>query len=219
MKEFEKVALLTILQNVVRFFYGVHELLVFLPREAVEREVFFLLEDSFAAEWSRAHPSVILTSIYNAFEYRFEDIIRNIDVLQQKLPDISKIEKFSPGISILELAIIDRDNPLAWTILAHEFWLTLDDAGGISERIVESNISEASTDEKFRAICVSWTAEAFADLVAARVFGPTAMLPIFSMELGLSPILKGPSSASATHPPTPFRATMIASTWQIGALG
>jgi len=82
--DLQRFALTGVLQNVVRFFYGIHELLVFLPREAVEREVFFALGSRFGKDWEQTDPSIILTSMYNAFEYRFEDVIRNVDVLQQK---------------------------------------------------------------------------------------------------------------------------------------
>lgn len=207
--DLQKFAFTGVLQNVVRFFYGIHELLVFLPRESVEREVFFALGSQFGKGWERSEPSIILTSMYNAFEYRFEDVIRNIDVLQQKLPDISKVKRFSPESCILELAIVDGDNPLTWPVLAHEFGHSLDDAEKISESIVDSRIPEARKEKDYRDICVSWTSEVFADLVAARVFGPSAILPLISMELGLSPILKGPSSASITHPPTPFRSRIV----------
>ena len=35
------------------------------------------------------------------------------------------------------------------------------------------------------------------------------MLPVFSMELGLSPMLRRPSDVSSSHPSTPFRSRMV----------
>jgi len=208
-EDFQRVAILTVLQNIVRSFYRIHELLVFLPREAVEREVLFVLEDCFGDEWRSRKASVILTSLYNAFEYRFIDVIKKVDVLEEKLPDISKIQSFNPESSILELAIVDRDNPLSWPILAHEFGHSLNRAYGVSTRIHGEQVKDLALPANFGPIVISWISEIFADLVAGRVMGPIAMLPLFSMEIGLSPILKGPSGATVTHPATAFRARML----------
>jgi hypothetical protein len=207
-QEVEILALFGLLQNLIKSLYGIHERLVFLPRETVELEVFSTLEDLFSEEWKSAESSVILTSIYNAYEYCYLDVARNVEAVQEKLPDLSKLQLLVPATtSILELPIIDRDNPLSWPFLAHEFGHSLDRKYGITPRLVKY-LTELKLTSQQTIVVSNWISEIFADLVAGRVLGPAAMLPLFSMEIILSPIIEA-STLSSTHPPTPFRLSLL----------
>jgi len=203
--EHEKTALLTILSAQIKLLYGIHERLVFLPREPVERETFSTLQDLFKSEWSE-DPSVILTTIQNAYEYRFIDVLRDIEIFEEKLAELSALLPFDPQTSILELPFIDRQNPLSWPFLAHEFGHSIDRRKSITKAIVDRAGEELGLTGI--PVIASWAMEVFADFVAARVLGPASILPLFSLELGLSPIIE-PSKLNSTHPPTPFRLSLL----------
>jgi hypothetical protein len=197
LQDYEAIGLNTIQQNLIKALYGIHERLVFLPRERVKREVFSCLTELFESEWKSADGSVILTTLYNACEYRLLDVLGKNEVLEEKLPDIRKLQPFSPETSILELPIIDRDNPLSWPLLAHEFGHTLDRRHGVTKEILKRVTESVPVPPEMSEVITNWIAEIFADLVAGRVLGPVAMLPLFSLEVSLSTVIEGPSPLRA----------------------
>ena len=180
----------------------IHELLVLLPRESAEPQVFFMLADCFRKR-GRLPASVILTNLLSSYEYRVEDILR-AEMSQQELPDLkAALRGFKPGGSVLGLAFADRDNPLAWAILAHEYGHSIDDTRKIAHGIVRRvRFSRQITDDNRRKL-VRWVAELFCDFVAARVLGPASLIPILFVEMARSTLAR--SSESPTHPPTPVR--------------
>lgn len=205
LEEYETIALITIHQNLVRALYGIHERLVFLPRERVQQEVFFCLKDLFGEEWRNGEGSVILTTIYNAHEYRLVDVLKDNEVLEEKLPTIDKLQPFSPDTSVLELPIINRADPLIWPLLAHEFGHTLDRRYSITKHVLHKINEDLKVSSEVSEVFGNWFAEVLADFVAGTVLGPVALLPLFSLEVSLSTILDGPSPLTGTHPPTTFR--------------
>jgi hypothetical protein len=182
--------------------FKIHELLVLLPRESAEPQVFFMLGDCFAKK-GRLPASVILTNLLSSYEYRVEDVLK-AEMSQQELPDLKEaLQGFKPGGSVLGLAFADRDNPLAWTILAHEYAHSIDDARRISHEVIHSREPLPGTSEENRRMQVRWVAEIFADFVAARVLGPASLIPILFVEMARSTL--GASSGGPSHPPTPVR--------------
>ena len=130
--EKEKAALPGILQKVINVVLGLHEVLILLPRETVEPQVFQVLQDCFGEEWQ--HSSVIMTNALTSYEYRIEDVLENLkDLGQNELTHWKGLLKgFTRSGSVLAQAFVDRDNPLAWSVLAHEYGHALDEAQGIS---------------------------------------------------------------------------------------
>src|SRR5271165_2286048 len=121
-------------------FLKLHELLLFVPREAIPRELRSLCECLFREAFDIKKISVVLTSIFNAFEYSLDDVMYSlkIDVISDKVPDPSTL---SFG-NVMELAIIDRDNPLSWVLLAHEFGHYLDHTAKITDAAAEQLVKE-----------------------------------------------------------------------------
>ena len=77
----ENAALPGILQKVTDVVLGLHELLILLPREAVEPQAFYLLKDCFEDEWNES--SIVATNALEAYEYRVEDVLQNLKDLGQ----------------------------------------------------------------------------------------------------------------------------------------
>jgi len=191
-----------VIRKVVDPVLKIHELLVLLPRESAEPQVFFMLADCFRKR-GKLPASVILTNLLSSYEYRVEDILQS-EMSQQELPDLkAALRGFKPGGSVLGLAFADRDNPLAWAILAHEYGHSIDDTRKIAHGIVQRLRSPRGTTDNKRRMQVRWVAEVFCDFVAARVLGPASLIPILFVEMARS-TLAG-SSGGPTHPPTPVR--------------
>jgi hypothetical protein len=200
--EKEEAALPGILQKVINVVLALHEVLILLPREAAEPQLFYMLRDCFKEEWQDT--SVIMTNALTSYEYRIEDVLENLkDIGQHDLTHWKDLLKgFTRSGSVLAQAFVDRDNPLAWAVLAHEYGHALDEAKGISRQIVygdqavEKRIAEG--DPK-----VKWASEIFADFVSARVLGPASQIPILLLEM-TRPLIKV-SDEAPSHPPTTVR--------------
>ena len=50
-----------------------HEILILLPRETVEPQVFLVLQDCFKEEWQPT--PVIMNNALTSYEYRIEDVL------------------------------------------------------------------------------------------------------------------------------------------------
>ena len=90
----------------------VHELLVLLPREGARPQASFLLKDCFGRADLKV--SIVLTNSLSAYEYRFEDVLE-VNIHQDERGPLTQ------GGNVLCQAFGDRDCPLAWAVLAHEY--------------------------------------------------------------------------------------------------
>jgi hypothetical protein len=202
-----KTALSGILQKVINVVLGLHEVLILLPRETVEPQVFHVLQDCFGEEWRPS--SVIMSNALTSYEYRIEDVLENLkDLGQNELTHWKGLLKgFTRSGSVLAQAFVDRDNPLAWSVLAHEYGHALDEARGISRQVVhgdQASGGECSAEDP----AVKWTAEIFADFVAARVLGPASQIPILLLEMS-RPSLVSVLDEAPSHPPTTVRLGLV----------
>ena len=81
--------------------------------------------------------------LYNAFEYSLDEQVKSLEVYMSKIPDPAKLN-FG---SVMELAIIDRDNPFSWGLLAHEFGHYLDDKHHISAPVATQFLQNQFLDD------------------------------------------------------------------------
>src|SRR6202790_1043776 len=160
----------------------IHELLLLLPREVAKPQASFLLRDCFGRRDLKA--SIVVTNQFSAYEYRFEDILEKVNVEQKERVALTQ------GGNVLCQAFGDKDNPLAWAVLAHEYGHVLDDHDEISHEISkEITPSEGSgrVDEAVRKIVPDFraavVAETVADFIAAHVLGPASLMPILFVEV------------------------------------
>lgn len=103
------------------------------------------------------------------------------------------------------VAFMDRDNPLAWPVLTHEYGHTLDDAQHISSQIIYGDQAPSGEEEDAAGVTVSWTAELFCDFIAAQVLGPVSLIPILLVEMTQLQI----NREWIHHPPTPVRIALV----------
>jgi hypothetical protein len=181
----------------------VHELLLLLPREAAKPQASFLLRDCFGLRDLKA--SIVLTNLLSAYEYRFEDVLKKVNVEQNERKSLTQ------GGNVLCQAFVDKDNPLAWAVLAHEYGHALDDSHRISQEIVlgaDSGERPKPEENSKLAWPVDVVAETVADFIAAHVLGPASLMPIM-FGLMMQPRLRGVTKESAGHPPTPLRARLV----------
>src|SRR5271169_498032 len=129
LNEAEKKAVIQDLGILIVHTLQVHELLLLLPREAAKPQASFLLQDCFGRKDLKA--SIVLTNLFSAYEYRFEDILAKVNVEQEERVALTQ------GGNVLCQAFGDKDNPLAWAVLAHEYGHVLDDHDAISKEILQ----------------------------------------------------------------------------------
>lgn len=135
LREGEEAALPGILQSVINVVQVLHEILILLPRETVEPQVFLVLEDCFKEEWQPT--PVIMNNALTSYEYRIEDVLDELEIGQHALETWRRLlKRFTRRGSVLAQAFVDRDNPLAWPVLAHEYGHALDPDKGVSKKIV-----------------------------------------------------------------------------------
>jgi hypothetical protein len=206
----EELALKTLLRNCINTFLTLHELLLFLPRESLRKEMQFFAQSLFGPKYSIRDLSIILTSLYNAFEYSLDVAIRRLDVFMTKVPDAKKLT-FG---HVMELAIVDRDNPLSWGVLAHEFGHYLDEKHSISSALAAQFVTTkirppSGAPSGLHKLFRDLASEIFADLTAYYLLGPICVLPVVNMELDLGLATDKPMPFDRAHPLTITRVTMV----------
>jgi hypothetical protein len=206
----EEIALKILFRNCINTFFVLHELLLFLPRESIRKEMHYFCKELFRPQYDSAELSIILTSVYNAFEYSLDAAIRSLDVVIMKVPDPKKLD-FG---HVMELAIIDRDNPLSWSVLAHEFGHYLDQKAQISRPLAIKFVDEqikppADVRPALEKLFVGLASEVLADLTSYYLLGPVSILPVINMELNFRMATDKPISFDGVHPFTTTRLQVI----------
>lgn len=196
----EELALRALLRSTAGTFIVLHELLLFLPRESIRSELRDYCECLFRPVYDSKSVSLILTSLFNAFEYSLDDIMRFLeaDVFKFKIPD-PKALSFG---NVMELAIVDRNNPLAWAVLAHEFGHFLDDQSEIT-KVAVSEFVRSETDTKLSEESVKalerLCKEIVADVSGYYLQGPCSVLPLVNMSVLVGCIQEMPVKFDGEH--------------------
>jgi hypothetical protein len=202
LNEAQEAAILAAVQIFITSILQVHEMLLLLPRESAKPQAAFLLKDCFGR--SDLGAAIVLTNFISAYEYRFEDILKQVNVYQEERKALTQ------GGNVLCQAFADKDNPLAWAVLAHEYGHVIDDRNTITANILPSaatGIDKRNAEFK-AAIDEQIVAETVADFIAAHVLGPASLMPILFVEM-MHPRLKKVERISVGHPPTPLRVMMV----------
>lgn len=182
------------------WFVTIHELLAYLPRRPIVRETSYTLHNPFGKHYTEQDPTVILGSIFNAFEFDF------FRILEQRLPDLNQILLEKSRNIVLQLALCDRASPLTWPILAHEMGHAIDESQGISVSIARRLV--ADTADPIYELVRNWCKELFADSIAACFFGPSPILALVGMVYCVFP--RQPQyKFSQTHPLTKWRLEVV----------
>ena len=72
----QEIVLRQILRTTSGAFTTLHELLLFLPRESIRRELTDYCRSLFNKEYNSSQISLLLTSLFNAFEYSLDDVMQ-----------------------------------------------------------------------------------------------------------------------------------------------
>ncbi len=184
------------LKGFAHWFAKTHELLVYLPSPGVLPETIAMLERGFGSSYDKVKPSVILGTLFNAFEFDFYEGLGKV------LPDFRRITQPDEGKPVLQQPVCDRCSPVGWGILGHEMGHTLDRIGGISRRATDSLMSD--NDSVLYRVLRNWAKELCADLIAAETLGPAAIMSLLSLEYCVYPLLRI-HLPSHSHPTTMWR--------------
>ena len=120
------------------------------------------------------------------------------DVFKFKIPD----PKSLPFGNVMELAIVDRNNPLAWAVLAHEFGHYLDNQAKITESATAEftkKFIQQPLPEGFVATCEKLCKEMVADLTGYYLLGPCSILPLVNMSLLMGCLMESPIKFDGEH--------------------
>lgn len=177
---------------------SLHSLLDYIPNLQCRTEtytlLYYLLKDADFLD-KKVEPSVILSFIYNYAETNIGKILKDGGVIESEVDD---------NQIILDLPKIEKDNPLMWTILAHEMG-----------HVFDHNYLKV-TDKIFRGIELpsdrlrilkNWTKEIVADIISIRTMGPAYLLSSIFFNLCSSDL----DNFSSTHPPIKYRISIMKS--------
>jgi hypothetical protein len=185
LNEAEERAVIQALGILIVHTLQIHELLLLLPREVAKPQASFLLRNCFGRSDLKA--SIVLTNQFSAYEYRFEDILEKVNVEQEERMALTH------GGNVLCQAFGDKDSPLAWAVLAHEYGHVLDDQDQISKGIVRAGAGEEVARQGAPDLGAAVVAETVADFIAAHVLGAASLLPILFVEMMQLVLMKCPS--------------------------
>lgn len=205
-------------------FRVIHEHLAYLPAEDALPEAAFVLENVFGGYFNDDKPCIILDSLFCAYEFPF------LENLRRQLPRPADIVGKTDRSKVLALALCDRNSPLGWAVLAHEYGHAIEQDINASvdfrrEVAKQRGISLEELDRTGERFSISdeiahkyekniqsenfqhaknWCTEIFADLIAAKAMGPPAILAILSLEFCMLPCGER-YKPLPTHPPTAWR--------------
>lgn len=205
-------------------FRVIHEHLAYLPAEDALPEAAFVLENVFGGYFNDDKPCIILDSLFSAYEFPF------LENLRRQLSRPADIVGKTDRSKVLALALCDRNSPLGWAVLAHEYGHAIEQSIPASDNFrnevaLQRNIPVEEIDRKGERFSISdefayryekditsnsfkvakkWCAEIFADLIAAKAMGPPAILAILSLDFCMLPCGKR-YNPLPTHPPTSWR--------------
>lgn len=205
-------------------FQLIHEYLAYLPVDDALPEAAFVMERLFGTHIKNDNPCIILDSLFSAYEFPF------LENLQRQLPQPTDIAGKTDRSKVLALALCDRNSPLGWAVLAHEYGhaieqdinasvdfrrevakqrgISLEELDRTGERFSISDeftykYENNITSDSFK-VAKKWCVEIFADLIAAKAIGPPAILAILSLDFCMLPCGKR-YKPGHTHPPTAWR--------------
>lgn len=165
-------ALLDALAVFSQAFSTIHIYLTYFPPLPIRPETVYTLKSAFGAEFAHHQPSLLLTNAFNAFEFDF------LQQLHSSLERLQPLESSGERNIVLQLPKVDLASALAWPLLAHEMGHAIDFDRGISAGIAER--LAPGTDQRLRLLITDICEELTADLVAARVLGPSAVCALLS---------------------------------------
>lgn len=200
---FEKATVSRRISNAFFTIIKLHEQLQLLYGEWVRPETHIFIKeviDFFPADRKNEKINIVLTNDYMFFEsnltWLFSDILNDKNISSQILEENPTV--FLPKI--------DYDNPLNWTILAHECGHT--DLKGIEKLLSNPKLITSQITGRDRIILENWIEEIYCDLIATKVLGP-AYLASFSTFVLLLSGIEGNERSSETHPSNVLRINLI----------
>lgn len=200
---YEKATVSRRISNVFFTIIKLHEQLQLIYGEWVRPETHTFIKEVmefFPSERRNEKINIVLTNDYMFLEsnltWLFSDILNNENIS-------SNIVEENPTVFLPK---IDYDNPLNWTILAHECGHT--DLKGIEKLFTNPKLIPSGITGRDKIVLENWIEEIYCDLIATKVLGP-AYLASFSTFVLLLSGIEGNERSSETHPSNVLRINLI----------
>ena len=184
-------------------FIQLHEQLQLIYGEWVRPETHTFLNEVlefFPFERKQSKINIVLTNDYMFFEsnltWLFSSILNNNDIAPH----------FAEENPTVFLPKIDYDNPLNWTILAHECGHT--DLKGIEKLLSNPKLISTEIIGSNKIIFENWVEEIYCDLIATKTLGPAYLASFCTFILLISGI-EGNEISNETHPSNVLRINLI----------
>lgn len=178
---------------------SLHRLLDYIPNLQCRIETYtllhYLLKDADFLGDKKIEPSVILSFDYNYAETNIGQVLEEGGIIESD-DNNNQI--------ILDIPKIEKDNPLMWTILAHEIGHVFDfNSLEVTNTIFKG--LELPSDQL--RILQKWTKEIVADIISIRIMGPAYLLSSIFFNLCLFNL----ENFSSTHPSIKYRISTMKS--------
>ncbi len=200
---YEKATVSRRISNAFLTFIQLHEQLQLIYGEWVRPETHTFISEIlefFPSERKQSKINIVLTNDYMFFEsnltWLFSAILNNNDIAPQ----------FAEENPTVFLPKIDYDNPLNWTILAHECGHT--DAKGIEKLLSNPKLLSTEITGSNKIIFENWVEEIYCDLIATKTLGPAYLASFCTFILLISGI-EGNEMSNKSHPSNVLRINLI----------
>jgi hypothetical protein len=182
----------------------IHETIFLLPHHCVLPEAKEILSGTFHSHNQKSPPPIVLTGYDVAAEVDPSEFLRKLFPHPHKTP---------LNVSILTLPVWANRSTFSLTHLIHEMGHTKDKNHSVSkdarEHFIEGKrcpfVSDFGPEH-----AAAWLSEITADLIAARVVGPAAILPIVSASYVKHPQMEKVARYPKSHPPIRWRLRIVA---------
>jgi len=191
------------ISNVFFTISNLHQQLQLIYGEWVRPETHTFLKEIinfFPSDRRKEKINIVLTNDYMFSEDNLTSLFA--EILNDKNATAKLVEE-NPTVFLPK---IDYDNPLNWTILAHECGHT--DLKGIQKLLNNTKLLPTHIIGSDRTILENWVEEIYCDLIATKVLGP-AYLASFSTFVLLLSGIKGNEDTSQTHPSNVLRINLM----------
>ncbi len=181
----EAITHLKKIQIAIKNIHGILHILTGKTENQIIYDFIRKLDEDISPEQSsllKSLPSLALTDQYNFNEY---DLRNNLS-LQIKNAGFEEIPSISRDV-VFTLPKAECDNPLMWSILAHELAHAVRGWGRTEEIILPKTENDKFNNDNEKNFYINWMLEIYSDLFAIRLLGPSYFFSFVSMGFIIDP--------------------------------
>jgi hypothetical protein len=199
--EWEKVATIRRLSDIFNSVDELHAQLQFIYGTWVRPETHVFIKNILEFIPDNRRPGKVNVILSNRYSFEESDLSSYFEYVLSTTNVPVDFQSESPTVFLPK---IERDNPLNWTILAHECGHI--DSEGINNILQQPGIIPSQADSITKNVLHRWAEEIYCDLLATQILGPAylASFAIFALV-----VAGGSEIATETHPADIVRICII----------